>query len=509
MKRKVIFFIPSGCGGAERQAIVISRCLEDDKFDVSYHLFGPVNQLEKFLPETRRVVFHQEPVFTHNLLSSMHRVIKSERPDIVYGAGMPVNWRLVLAAAFSKCRVILRNENYIYTQSLMQKLRLGITYRFADYVIAQTEEMREGLVKGLLLSKGLVHTIPNAIDKDYIGKCVSVPSPFSEDRHTRFVAVGRFHEVKGFDMLVRAFKQVKSSIPEAQLYIVGAYDEDNKVHRDVMQYVAENHLEDSVFCTGFKDNPYVYMKNADCYVLSSRNEGLPNVMIEALYLGTPVAAMKCIPVIERIVAEGKTGFLAAKNNIDELADAMLKACKLGRIETTYNVDSEEEFRKIFSGIDRLGGGIETRNQLKAWIKADFESYKMQHPLAARFTYGENWELFSYMRNLRRLEYYTNKPHQMPWDKIAKAYYWLRHRKRCKILDIFIAPNSVGPGFHLQHRGFRHILSGTKIGKNCEILPLVLIGKKRPDITDFHVTIGDNCYISTGASKLSFKAVLCT
>ena len=127
---------------------------------------------------------------------------------------------------------------------------------------------------------------------------------------------------------------------------------------------------------------------------------------------------------------------------------------------------------------------------------------MQHPLAARFTYGENWELFSYMRNLRHLEYYTNKPHQMPWDKIIRAYYWLRHRKRCKILDIFIAPNSVGPGFHLQHRGFRHILSGTKIGKNCEILPLVLIGKKRPDITDFHVTIGDNCYISTGAIILA-------
>lgn len=64
-------------------------------------------------------------------------------------------------------------------------------------------------------------------------------------------------------------------------------------------------MSDCVFCVGFKNNPYVYMKHADCFVLSSRNEGLPNVMIEALYLGTPVAAYKCIPVIERIVDEGK------------------------------------------------------------------------------------------------------------------------------------------------------------------------------------------------------------
>lgn len=127
---------------------------------------------------------------------------------------------------------------------------------------------------------------------------------------------------------------------------------------------------------------------------------------------------------------------------------------------------------------------------------------MQHPMAARITYGENWELFTYMRNLRHLEYYTNKAHKMQWDKLLRGYYWLKHRRDCKHFGIFISPNCVGAGFHLQHRGFRHILSGTKIGKNCEILPMVLIGKKRPDLTDYHVNIGDNCYISAGVTILA-------
>lgn len=140
--------------------------------------------------------------------------------------------------------------------------------------------------------------------------------------------------------------------------------------------------------------------------------------------------------------------------------------------------------------------IENKQQLKQWIKEDFSSYKMAHPFAAYLTYGENWQLYSYMKNLRHLEYYTNKK-QKPWDKIFKFLHWLKHRKNCARMGIHIATNSVGPGFHLQHRGFRHLNSNVKIGKNCEILPMVLIGNKKPDCQGQPIIIGDNCYISAG------------
>ena len=348
--KKVLFFIPSMCGGAERQAIIISRCLPDDEFTVCYYLSGEENQLEKFLPKGRKVVYRKVPKHTYRLLCYMRKVIRTEKPDIVYGAGMPVNWRLVIAAMFTCCKIVLRNENYIYTQGLMQKLRLALTYPFADYVIAQTEEMTNGLVKTLRLRKELVHTVANAIDKQNIDQYVSAPSPYNDTNHIRFVAVGRFQPEKGFDLLVRAFKIVKDKVDNAELYIVGEYYGKNEVYREVMDYVQTKGLKGCVYCTGFKENPYVYVKNADCFVLSSRNEGLPNVMIEALYLGTPVAAMKCIPVIERIVEEGKNGFLAAKDSVEELADAMLKAYRLGRITNTYAPHTEEIFYQIFKDL---------------------------------------------------------------------------------------------------------------------------------------------------------------
>lgn len=144
--------------------------------------------------------------------------------------------------------------------------------------------------------------------------------------------------------------------------------------------------------------------------------------------------------------------------------------------------------------------IRNKKQLKQWIKADFESYHMQHPWIARFSYGENWALFSYLQNLRFLEYYTNKK-QYPWDKLFKVWHWFIHRRNCAKLGIFIAENSVGPGCHLQHRGFRHLNSNTKIAKNCELLPMVLIGNKAPEKQGCPTTIGENCFISTGVTIL--------
>ena len=71
-------------------------------------------------------------------------------------------------------------------------------------------------------------------------------------------------------------------------------------------------------------------------------------MIEALYLGTPVAATFCIPVIGRIVTEGKTGYLAEPENPQSLACAMLKAPQLGRIHTDYQSARIEDFAQLFN-----------------------------------------------------------------------------------------------------------------------------------------------------------------
>ena len=347
MKKKVIFFLPSRCGGAERVSATISKILSNDDFEVVYHLFGPINQMEEFLSADRISVWHKQAKNVTNLISEVRRIVKEEKPDIVFSSLMPYNWRIALATLGLPCKVIFRSNNYIYTQSFFQKLRLAFAYRRADIIIAQTEEMREGIIKKLFISEKKVITLANPIDEDYINqKLLNVKSPYHEDC-LNFVSIGRFHKVKGFDILIKAFAKVIKEKPNAVLYLVGHYNDNPQYFNLIMNLISEYQLQDKIKIEGFQNNPYKYMKFADCYVLSSRLEGLPNVLIEALYTGTPVAATTCVPVISRIVDNGVNGFLARKEDPDSLAEAMIKASGLGRIQSTYVQCSKQSFMDLF------------------------------------------------------------------------------------------------------------------------------------------------------------------
>lgn len=145
----------------------------------------------------------------------------------------------------------------------------------------------------------------------------------------------------------------------------------------------------------------------------------------------------------------------------------------------------------------MGKIIKTKKELREWLKLDWESYDVKYPLLGKLTFGENASMFRYVKTLRKLEYYTNK-NQHIWDRILKTYYFLKWRRLSLITQIHIYPNSVGPGLHLVHPGLRRIGCIVKAGKNLTVLPMVLFGKKSPEVDTTNFIIGDNVYIGAGA-----------
>lgn len=144
--------------------------------------------------------------------------------------------------------------------------------------------------------------------------------------------------------------------------------------------------------------------------------------------------------------------------------------------------------------------IHNKAELRRYIKADFDAQRMKHPLIARFTYGENWAMFSYMKTLRKYEYYINKTSFL--GKLLCLLYQMNHRRNCLKRNMYISPNIVGEGFNIVHPGFRRIDIVVKsIGKNCTILPMVLFGKKMSGLPEKCIEVGDNCYFGTGATIL--------
>lgn len=403
----------------------------------------------------------------------------------------------------------------VWYKMLRQKIvykRLNHNLQKAKYLVTNSMEQYKILKKHYPDKDITYHSFPSLVTTE-IANGHDIPEELKNlDKQPYILFFGRIEEYKGIHLLYKAF--VESTVlnenyalviaGSGQLGIEGIASEKNVVLLN--RYITDSEVA------------YLY-QHAQCVVYPYISATQSGVLSLAFYYQTPVLASD-VPFFKSIIESTDTGFLFKNGDVEDLKKQLVSLVHLDTSEMkdkqkAYYTSHYEEaaihrsLLKIYAmnwtekDLTNVieGGKILTKKQLKEWIKADFTSYKMKHPLAARFTYGENYELFSYMRNLRYLEFYTNKK-QKPWDKILRTYYWIKHRRNRKNLEITIAPNSVGPGFHLQHRGFRHILSGSKIGKNCEILPMVLIGKKSPELSDCHVIIGDNCYISTGVIILA-------
>lgn len=359
--KKILVFAQSDVGGAERMSVTITKSLDRDKFKVEYYLVGDFEDerapLKQFIPDDLSVhcIGSCSSIL---LILKFFFILAKEKPDVVFASVLNINNKLlVLRKLFRHVKFVIRCDNYLYTYNDKQRRIILKTYPNADIIIAQTEEMKQELIDEMHISEDKVVALQNPVDTETINKKIQTGKiPYSDDGKVRYVASGRFAYQKGFDLLVEAFAIVKKQQPEAELYIVGRNDggfED--YYNEVKQLIEKHGLQDSVKCVGFQNNPYVYIKYADCFVLSSRWEGLPNVMIESLYLGTPVAAFKCIPVIERIVTDGADGYLAEKENVESLAKAMMKASELGRVISVYKSASMDDFHHVLEIATKPGG----------------------------------------------------------------------------------------------------------------------------------------------------------
>lgn len=139
--------------------------------------------------------------------------------------------------------------------------------------------------------------------------------------------------------------------------------------------------------------------------------------------------------------------------------------------------------------------IKTKSDLTQYLAEDLKRLGNKKPhIKDWLLHNEVWYVYKYIKNLRYLEYYKNTN-----NKILYFYHFFLYKRMCFKYKIDIKPNNVGPGFRIMHLGsLIRIKKNCRIGKNCTILPGVVIGNKHLDGDDSWVIIGDNCYIGLGA-----------
>jgi GalNAc-alpha-(1->4)-GalNAc-alpha-(1->3)-diNAcBac-PP-undecaprenol alpha-1,4-N-acetyl-D-galactosaminyltransferase len=159
-----------------------------------------------------------------------------------------------------------------------------------------------------------VHVIPNPISDQFLrGKEIDKTG----NRHT-VVAMGRMEPQKGFDMLLQAFAQCAQKHPDWSLRIVGQGSELQRL----TALVDELRLGDRVSLDPVVKEPERVLRGSDLFVLSSRYEGFPMVLLEAMASGLPVVSFDCPSGPREMIREGIDGVLVPPNDVGALAGAL-------------------------------------------------------------------------------------------------------------------------------------------------------------------------------------------
>lgn len=181
-----------------------------------------------------------------------------------------------------------KDIKYIYRMHLIKKY-----YPVADLIIANSIDSKQDLIDNFNVPKEKIKVIYNLIDIEKINALKNEPI---EDKYKEIfkypviINIGSLIPQKSQKQLIEAFKIIKKSNPEYKMVIIGT----GKLYGVLEKTIKKNDLERDVFLLGNTSNPFKYLNNAEIFVLNSKFEGFPNVLLEALAVGTPVVTKNCL-----------------------------------------------------------------------------------------------------------------------------------------------------------------------------------------------------------------------
>ncbi|SFI06124.1 glycosyltransferase [Halpernia frigidisoli] len=323
-KISIIFILPDlETGGAERIVTTIANHLDRERFESKIMLLRKEGGYLDFLKDDVEIIDLKIQRIRNSLIPIL-KEIKKRKPDIVFSGFGEVNAYLaVFIKMFPKTKFIARETNVV-SQHVTRK-EIKFFYKFYNNyhkIICQSDDMRDDLIENFKIKKEKIIKINNPVDFDFISEKLEnalKPETFSDD-FKNVVAIGNLSQRKGFDNLLKVFSHLKNE--KIKLHILGNGKDAELLH----QMKLDLHLENVIF-HGQQKNPYPFLKFADLFVLSSRYEGFPNVLLEAGACGTYALSNNCKGGITEIIEPKINGEISHIENHQEFAEKISEVLK--------------------------------------------------------------------------------------------------------------------------------------------------------------------------------------
>lgn len=324
--RVAIFTSNMDGGGAERAMAKLAGGIAERGYDVDLVLSRAEGHYLAEVPDTVRIV----DLDASRVLASIPgliRYLRRERPVAMLTSMNYVNVVGIWAKALARVdtRLVVNEQNALSLEAAHSPRRrhrfmprlIGRFYPWADRIVSVARGTADDLARTTGLPRGRIEVVHNPIVTPELKELAEAPVDhpwFLPGEPPVVLSVGRLSRQKDFGTLLRAFARVRDRRP-ARLVILGEGPERGSLE----SLISELGLLEVATLPGWVANPYPWMANAGVYVLSSRWEGLPSVLIEALYCGVPIVATDCLSGPREILDEGAHGLLVKVGDVDALA----------------------------------------------------------------------------------------------------------------------------------------------------------------------------------------------
>lgn len=312
-----------GQGGAERVTLTLLQHLDRERFDVSLVLMRHEGNWLDQVPHYVRVhVLGSSTLWT--AWFPLAKLLYGSKPDVLFSpGGTDVAAIIAKHLVHSPSRVVLSERGALYRGRRTFKRRLVVwfkrfSYPFADQLTAVSQGVKDEMVSVLGLAADRIKVIYNPIVDEKLEAQMREPAthPWFYENVPIILGVGRLVPEKDFAMLLRAFARVHKQRP-VRLVILG----EGPLRTNLIDLAAQLEVQDDVCLAGFDQNPFKYMSRCSVFVLSSRHEGLPGVLIQAMACGAPVISTDCPYGPAEIICEpGRDGILVPVGDAEAMAD---------------------------------------------------------------------------------------------------------------------------------------------------------------------------------------------
>lgn len=322
MKKKVFFVLSSlRAGGSERVFWLLSQYFDRRRFDVTLVLLDMKQPFFSTNLDGIRII-DLNSIRSSRSFWKLFRLLKKEKPDVIYSTAPQVNLLVSFVSFFGSSRILIAREScipdqlvpYISFRGRILEMLISRLYRRFDFIICQSEEMRQSLAVKYRLNENRLIVIPNPV----------VPTPIIRNGNghspkKKIIAVGRMVKEKGHERILQVFAGLPA---EYELTIAGG----GPLKEYLIQLAAKLGITKRVHFAGQVHEITKLIAEHDLMVLGSFTEGFPNVVIEALSVGIPVVTFS-VGGVSQVIEEDFNGYIVPQGDLAGFRHAIIKACE--------------------------------------------------------------------------------------------------------------------------------------------------------------------------------------